>query len=129
MSRLRSATSAWPIFSTLSFCRNLPVIVRTSSAGDSASASPSRAQVIRPSRRRADGEPRPPYGRGDPRADEQINRSFKTAFIFSTHDTRVIAKADRLVRVNDDEIRALGVRSEAKWAFAPNSLSIDAGTN
>lgn len=52
---------------------------------------------------------------------KQINRSFKTTFIFSTHDKRVIAKADRLVRIDDGEIFALGVRSETKtWSLARN---------
>ena len=48
---------------------------------------------------------------------KQINRAFKTTFIFSTHDKRVIAKADRLVRVDDGEISALGVRSQSKWSL------------
>ena len=57
---------------------------------------------------------------------KQINRTMKTTFIFSTHDKRVIAKADRLVRVDDGEIFALGVRSEAKtWSLARNRRSID----
>lgn len=50
---------------------------------------------------------------------KQINRAFNTTFIFSTHDKRVIAKADRLIRVDDGEISALGVRSEEKkWSLA-----------
>ena len=49
---------------------------------------------------------------------KQINRAFNTTFIFSTHDKRVIAKADRLVRVEDGEVSALGVRNEAKWSLA-----------
>lgn len=49
---------------------------------------------------------------------KKINRAFNTTFIFSTHDKRVIAKADRLVRVNDGEIYALGVRSDEKWSLA-----------
>ena len=50
---------------------------------------------------------------------KQINRTFNTTFIFSTHDKRVISKADRLVRVEDGEITILGVRSEEnKWALA-----------
>ncbi len=50
---------------------------------------------------------------------KQINRKFNTTFIFSTHDKRVIAKADRLVRVEDGEISMLGVRSEEKkWSLA-----------
>ncbi len=49
---------------------------------------------------------------------KEINRAFNTTFIFSTHDKRVIAKADRLVRVEDGEISALGVRSNSKWSLA-----------
>lgn len=49
---------------------------------------------------------------------KQINRAFNTTFIFSTHDKRVIAKADRLIRVEDGEVSALGVRSESKWSLA-----------
>ena len=49
---------------------------------------------------------------------KQINRACNTTFIFSTHDKRVIAKADRLVRVEDGEISALGVRSNSKWSLA-----------
>ncbi len=50
---------------------------------------------------------------------KQINRAFNTTFIFSTHDKRVISKADRLVRVEDGEVSILGVRSEEKkWLLA-----------
>ena len=49
---------------------------------------------------------------------KQINRAFNTTFIFSTHDKRVISKADRLIRVEDGEVSALGVRSEKKWSLA-----------
>lgn len=49
---------------------------------------------------------------------KQINRAFNTTFIFSTHDKRVISKADRLIRVEDGEVSALGVRSETKWSLA-----------
>lgn len=44
-----------------------------------------------------------------------INRHLGTTFIFSTHDQRVIDMADRLVRVEDGVITALGVRNEDKW--------------
>ena len=57
---------------------------------------------------------------------KKINRSFNTTFIFSTHDKRVIAKADRLVRVDDGEISALGVRSETSWSLARNRRATDA---
>jgi putative ABC transport system ATP-binding protein len=46
---------------------------------------------------------------------KDINRAFKTTFIFSTHDKKVMAMADRLVRIEDGQIRMLGVRAEARW--------------
>ena len=54
---------------------------------------------------------------------KQINRGFKTTFIFSTHDKRVISKADRLIRVEDGEVSALGVRSSEKWSLARQKRS------
>ncbi|MDR1936759.1 MAG: ABC transporter ATP-binding protein [Candidatus Accumulibacter sp.] len=45
---------------------------------------------------------------------QRINRFFNTTFIFSTHDERVIAKANRLVRVEDGQISLLGIRAENK---------------
>jgi putative ABC transport system ATP-binding protein len=50
---------------------------------------------------------------------QRINRRFNTTFIFSTHDERVIAKADRLVRVEDGQISLLGIRAEGKAITAP----------
>jgi putative ABC transport system ATP-binding protein len=44
-----------------------------------------------------------------------INRQFGTTFIFSTHDKKVMAKADRLVRIEDGTIRHLAVRDEGRW--------------
>ena len=41
-----------------------------------------------------------------------ISRQLGTTFIFSTHDQRVIDFADRLVKVEDGTIRALGVRDD-----------------
>ena len=46
---------------------------------------------------------------------KQINRAFGTTFVFSTHDKKVIARADRLVRIEDGQIRRLGVRSASSW--------------
>jgi putative ABC transport system ATP-binding protein len=46
---------------------------------------------------------------------KDINRSSNTTFVFSTHDKKVIAKADRLVRIADGQIRTLGVRTPDKW--------------
>lgn len=44
-----------------------------------------------------------------------INRHLGTTFIFSTHDKKVMAKADRLVRIEDGTIRRLAVRDAGKW--------------
>jgi len=46
-----------------------------------------------------------------------INRKYKTTFVFSTHDDRVIAAADRLVRIEDGRIIGLGVRNGPKWTM------------
>ena len=59
---------------------------------------------------------------------KEINRAFKTTFIFSTHDKRVISKADRLVRIDDGEVIMLGVRAEDKWSLARNRRSASAAT-
>jgi putative ABC transport system ATP-binding protein len=46
---------------------------------------------------------------------KDINRTQGTTFVFSTHDKKVIAKADRLVRIADGRIHKLGVRSALAW--------------
>jgi putative ABC transport system ATP-binding protein len=46
---------------------------------------------------------------------KSINRKLGTTFIFSTHDRRVMAMADRLVRVEDGAISMLSVRAAGKW--------------
>lgn len=43
---------------------------------------------------------------------KSISRQLGTTFIFSTHDQRVIDFADRLVKVEDGLVRALGVRDD-----------------
>ena len=48
---------------------------------------------------------------------KQVNRSSGTTFVFSTHDKKVIAKADRLVRIEDGHIRRLGVRTYDHWVI------------
>jgi len=48
---------------------------------------------------------------------KEINRTYRTTFVFSTHDRKVIAKADRLVRMEDGHIRRLGVRTTANWVL------------
>lgn len=51
---------------------------------------------------------------------KQINRHLKTTFIFSTHDQKVIDRADRLVQMEDGCITAFGVRNESgrTWSLA-----------
>src|SRR5690606_25718974 len=46
-----------------------------------------------------------------------INHKYRTTFVFSTHDDRVIAAADRLVRIEDGRVIALGVRNGSKWTM------------
>jgi len=48
---------------------------------------------------------------------KEINRSLQTTFVFSTHDKKVIAKADRLIRIEDGRIRRLGVRTADRWVL------------
>jgi putative ABC transport system ATP-binding protein len=49
---------------------------------------------------------------------KEINRRYKTTFIFSTHDKKVMSKADRLVWLEDGQVRMLGVRTPEKWVIA-----------
>ncbi len=51
-----------------------------------------------------------------------INLKYNTTFVFSTHDERVIAAADRLVRIEDGELTALGVRQGLKWVMVRPEL-------
>jgi putative ABC transport system ATP-binding protein len=48
---------------------------------------------------------------------KDINRKLNTTFVFSTHDRKVMAKADRLVTIEDGRIGQLGVRSERGWVL------------
>jgi putative ABC transport system ATP-binding protein len=49
---------------------------------------------------------------------KDVNRRQGTTFVFSTHDKKVIAKADRLVRIEDGRLRALGIRTSSRWTLA-----------
>ncbi len=46
-----------------------------------------------------------------------INRKSGTTFVFSTHDRKVMNMADRLVRIADGQITALGMRADNRWVF------------
>lgn len=48
---------------------------------------------------------------------KDINRKSGTTFIFSTHDKHVMNMADRLVRIEDGQIIALGKRVDKRWLF------------
>ncbi len=48
---------------------------------------------------------------------KDINRKAGTTFIFSTHDKRVMNMADRLVRIEDGKISALGMKADGRWVF------------
>ena len=57
---------------------------------------------------------------------KDINRKFGTTFVFSTHDKRVMARADRLIRIEDGEVTALGVRADGHWSFTRTARSVQA---
>ena len=54
---------------------------------------------------------------------KDINRSTGATFVFSTHDKKVIAQADRLVRIEDGRIRRFGVRTATKWTLVKDRPS------
>jgi putative ABC transport system ATP-binding protein len=54
---------------------------------------------------------------------KEINRRYGTTFIFSTHDSHVVAKADRLVRIEDGRVAMLGIKNGDQWkSVRPNSI-------
>ncbi len=59
-------------------------------------------------------------GEGILRLMKKINQSTKTTFIFSTHDQKVINMADRLIRIEDGEIKRLGIKVDRTWLYADN---------
>jgi len=59
-------------------------------------------------------------GDGILRLMKKINTETKTTFIFSTHDQKVINMADRLIRIEDGEIKRLGIKVDRSWLYADN---------
>lgn len=55
----------------------------------------------------------------------EINRESGTTFVFSTHDRKVMNMADRLVRIADGQISALGMRADDQWMFVQDRRSRD----
>lgn len=59
-------------------------------------------------------------GEGILRLMKKINTATRTTFIFSTHDQKVINMADRLIRIEDGEIKRLGIKIDRTWLYADN---------
>lgn len=57
-------------------------------------------------------------GAGILRLMKKINKTAKTTFIFSTHDQKVIDMADRLINIEDGEVKRLGIRVNKAWTYA-----------
>jgi putative ABC transport system ATP-binding protein len=58
---------------------------------------------------------------------KDINRHYGTTFIFSTHDRRVMAMADRLIRIEDGRVAMLGVKVSDQWkSVRPPSRAVKA---
>jgi putative ABC transport system ATP-binding protein len=55
----------------------------------------------------------------------EINQESGTTFVFSTHDKRVMNRADRLVRMEDGQITALGMRRDGAWTFVQDRRKLD----
>ncbi len=64
-------------------------------------------------------------GEGILRLMKDINQKAGTTFIFSTHDKRVMNMADRLVRIDDGRLVALGVRTDGGWVMVNERRSSD----
>lgn len=53
---------------------------------------------------------------------KDINRHYGTTFIFSTHDRRIMAMADRLIRIEDGQVSSLGMKVDERWkTVKPNN--------
>lgn len=55
----------------------------------------------------------------------EINRQYKTTFIFSTHDRRVMAMADRVVRIEDGRLATPGLAAEAAPTVAAREKQVE----
>lgn len=54
---------------------------------------------------------------------KSINRDLGTTFVFSTHDEKVVSKADRLVRMEDGHVHRLAIRNEGRWVMVRDRRS------
>lgn len=55
----------------------------------------------------------------------EINQKSGTTFVFSTHDKRVMNMANRLVRIEDGRIVALGAKTTGRWLFVQDQRQDD----
>lgn len=46
---------------------------------------------------------------------KELNRHYGTTFIFSTHDRRIMAMADRLIRIEDGRLASLAMKVDKQW--------------
>jgi len=59
---------------------------------------------------------------------KDVNRRYGTTFIFSTHDRRVMAMADRLIRIEDGRVTKLGIKTDQQWkSVRPDSTLANTG--
>ena len=57
---------------------------------------------------------------------KDINQHYGTTFIFCTHDRHVMAMADRLIRIEDGRVSALGMKVNKQWNLVrPGSILED----
>src|SRR6476659_2413610 len=59
-------------------------------------------------------------GKGILRLMKRINRDAGTTFVFSTHDQKVIDMADRLIMIEDGQVKRLGINDSGTWIYADN---------
>lgn len=57
---------------------------------------------------------------------KDINRHYGTTFIFSTHDRRIMARADRLIRIEDGQVSSLGLKVKGQWkSVKTNTIDVE----
>lgn len=57
---------------------------------------------------------------------KDINRHYGTTFIFSTHDRRIMARADRLIRIEDGQVSSLGLKVKGRWkSVKTNTIDVE----
>ena len=70
--------------------------------------------------RRADRQPRQQDRPEIIRLMRSMHRERTSSFIFSSHDPKVIDMADRLIMIEDGQVRRLGINDNGTWIYAEN---------